>query len=347
MSLDYAATHRQADANAIDLAVRTREHLEDPGRLVGVDSDPVVTHGHDPSVAVAQCRELDPGRRFATELERVADHVLQHAAKLPAVSVDLRQLADFERRASGLQTRAQVLGDFGGEPPQRDPLDDQLASPCVDEHTVDQVPRPLGARPQPTQHVGRRRLLGAPLEQPDQKLDARDRLAHVVRHDFGIAAQLGLHAPLLGHVGEEVDQPVAELRGAVHEGPQHIAVPEGRVVGDLLDPRLTGVAHPDEGVEGAPPAHPRQRLQQRVAIARRRWHPEAAQHRGIAVTEDEVDDAPVVVAHRPQDPHRLGEAVEQGAKLRGSLRTEELDELRVLSPRLRIEGVPSGHGSRI
>jgi len=35
------------------------------------------------------------------------------------------------------------------------------------------------------QHVGRRRLLSAPLEQPDEHRDARDRLAQVVRDDVG------------------------------------------------------------------------------------------------------------------------------------------------------------------
>jgi hypothetical protein len=61
--------------------------------------------------------------------------------------VHLRQLPDLERRAGRLHAGGQVLGDFGGEPPQLDPLDAQLAGPCVDEHAVDQVPRPLGARP--------------------------------------------------------------------------------------------------------------------------------------------------------------------------------------------------------
>jgi hypothetical protein len=88
------------------------------------------------------------------------------------------------------------------------------------------------------------------------------------------------------------------------------------------------------------------RFEQRVVTTRRGWHPEGAQHRGIARAEGEIHDAPVVVAHRPQDPHCLGEAVEQGPKLRGTLRTEEVDELRVLSPRLGIEGVPFGHGQQ-
>jgi hypothetical protein len=83
-------------------------------------------------VTVAQCRELDPRRRLAAELERVADEVLQHAAQLSRVSVHLRQLSDLERRARRLQAGAQILGDFGGEPPQLDPLDAQLAGPCVD-----------------------------------------------------------------------------------------------------------------------------------------------------------------------------------------------------------------------
>jgi hypothetical protein len=219
------------------------------------------------------------------------------------------------------------------------------ARPCVDEHAVDQVPRTCGPRPQLAQHVGRRRLLGSALEQPDEHLYARDRLAQVVRDDVRIAAQLSFHAPLLGHVGEEVDDPVAELRGSVHEGSQHEAVPERRVVGELLDPRRTRVAHAHEGVEDATPAYLRYRLQQRVATAHRRRHPEAAQHRGIAVAEAEVDDAALRLSHRPEDPHRLREGVEQRPELNGTLRAEQLAELRILSPQL--EGVPLGHGSRI
>ena len=187
------------------------------------------------------------------------------------------------------------------------------------------------------QHVGRRRLLGAPLEHPDEQRDAGDRLVEVVRDHVGVAAQLGLHAPLPGHVGEEVDQPVAELGAPLDEGAEHVAVAERRVVGDLVDPRLAGLAHPDVGVEGAAAAHRRQRLQQRVAVPRRGRQPEGAQDRGVAVAEREVDDPAVVVAERPQHADRLGEAVEQRAELGRALLAEQLDELRILAPVLRLE----------
>ena len=69
----------------------------------------------------------------------------------------------------------------------------------------------------------------------------------VVRDHVGVAAQLGLHAPLLRDVGEEVDQAVAELDRALHERPEHVPVAERRVVGDLLDPRLARLADLDVG----------------------------------------------------------------------------------------------------
>jgi hypothetical protein len=79
-------------------------------------------------------------------------------------------------------------------------------------------------------------------------------------------------------------------------------------------------------------AHLRQRLQQRVAIARRGGQPEAPQDRRIAVAEVEVDDAAVGIAQRPQDADRLREAVEQRTEALSALRAEQRFELRVVSP---------------
>ena len=96
---------------------------------------------------------------------------------------------------------------------------------------------------QQPQDLGRRRLVGAALEQRDEVRDAGDRLAQVVGDDVGVAAQLGLHAPLLGDVGEEDDQPVAELGRALDERAEHVAVAERRVVGDLLRPTARRTSH--------------------------------------------------------------------------------------------------------
>ena len=49
---------------------------------------------------------------------------------------------------------------------------------------------------QQPQDLRRRRLAGAALEQRDEVRDPRDRLAQVVGDHVGVAAQLGLHAPL-------------------------------------------------------------------------------------------------------------------------------------------------------
>jgi hypothetical protein len=85
-------------------------------------------------------------------------------------------------------------------------------------------------------------------------------------------------------------------------------------------------------------AHARQRLQQRVALGCLGRDAEAAQHRRVAVAEGEVDDAPVVVAEGPEDPDRLREAVEQGAKAGRTLIAQERAELRVVSPAFRHSG---------
>ena len=60
--------------------------------------------------------------------------------------------------------------------------------------------------------------------------DAGDRLAQVVGDDVGEAAQLGLHAALLGDVGDEDEQAVAELGRAAQERPADVALAERRVV---------------------------------------------------------------------------------------------------------------------
>src|SRR4051812_48902665 len=91
VGLDDAAADGQADPYALGLVVRAREHAEDPARVVGLDARSVVTHGHDPSPAVAQRRHLDPWRRLATELQRVRDEVLKHAAQLPGITLDVGQ----------------------------------------------------------------------------------------------------------------------------------------------------------------------------------------------------------------------------------------------------------------
>jgi hypothetical protein len=157
-----------------------------------------------------------------------------------------------------------------------------------------------------------------------------------VRHDVGEAAQLGLHPPLRRHVGEEVDQSVPELGRALHEGAEHVAVAERGVVRDLLDPRVAGLADAHVVVEGTAAAHARQRLQQRVAIPGGGRQAERLQDRGIAVAEREVDDPALAVPHRPQDPHRLRKGVEQRAEAGRTRPAEELDELRIRSPWLRL-----------
>jgi hypothetical protein len=157
-----------------------------------------------------------------------------------------------------------------------------------------------------------------------------------VGHHVGEAAQLGLHPPLLGHVGEEDHQPIAEPHGSLHEGSEHVSVAEGVVVGDLLHPRLPRLAHAHVLVEGAAAAHPRKRLEQRVALGRRRGQAERPQHREVAVPEVEVGDLPGGVPDRPQDPNRLGKGLEQRSEAGGAALPEELDELRVLAPGLRV-----------
>ena len=192
------------------------------------------------------------------------------------------------------------------------------------------------ARPQQPEHVRRRRLRGPPLQQRDEHGHSGHRLAQVVRHHVGVAAQVRLHPPLLGHVGKEHHQSVAELHDALDEGAEHVAVAERRVVGHLSDPGGARVADLDIRAKGPAPAHPRQRLQQRVAIPRGGREPEGTQHGRIAVAEREVGDPPLRVPPRPEDSHRLRERVEQRPKAGGALLAEERHQLRVLAPDLLV-----------
>ena len=98
-----------------------------------------------PFRAVAQGRELDPKRGLVSELERVSDQVQEHAAQLPSVTVDLRQLADDERRPGALKPRAEIGADLADHRLQRDALGAQLARLRVGEDPVDQVACPPGA----------------------------------------------------------------------------------------------------------------------------------------------------------------------------------------------------------
>ena len=218
-------------------------------------------------------------------------------------------------------------------------LSRQLARARVREDALDQLPPSSRAGPELVQNLGRRRLLGALLQHRHEDRDPGEGLAQVVRDDVRVRLQLGLHPPLLAHVVEEDDHAVAELRGAVEERAEHVAVAERRVVRHLVDERATRVAHLGVGAERLAAPHRGQRLEERVAIRGLRGDPEAAQHRGVAVLEREVDDPARGVAYGPQDADGLGEPVEQPAKARGAALAEHLDELRVLAPGLRLEVV--------
>ena len=281
-------------------------------------------------------RDLDARRAVAVELHRVADQVLQHAAQLARVAVDLGQRADLERRARRLQAGAQIGGHLAHDVVEGHAVALQLARARVGQDAVDQLARALGAVAQQPQDLRRRRLVGAALEQRDEVRDPRDGLAKVVGDHVGVAAQLGLHAPLRGDVGEKDDQPVAEPRGALDERAEHVAVAERRVIGDLLDPRLAGVAHPHVRVERPAAAHLRERLEKRVAIAHRRGQTELAHDRWVAIAELEVGDRTLLVAQGPEDADRFRKAVEQGTEARGALLAEQCRELRVVSPGLRF-----------
>ena len=128
--------------------------------------------------------------------------------------------------------------------------------------------------------------------------------------------------------------PSPSLRDALDERAEHVAVAERRVVVTSWTHGRPDSQTRDVLVERVAAAHRRQRLEQRVAVARGGRQPERPQDRRVAVAEAEVDDPPVAVANGPQDADQLGEAVQQGAELRRALGAEELDELRILPPRL-------------
>jgi hypothetical protein len=300
VGLQHAPAHRQPDPRAARARVPSREHAEDPRGAVRVHPHAVVADGDHPLLAVGLGRHLHPRRVLSAELHCVGEQVLEHAAQLGRVAFHLGQRAVHPERGTGLlQLRAHLLDHLGQQPVQGDRLYLELAEARVREHGVDQLTGVAGALAKLAQDVGRRRLLAASLEQPRQQLDVRDRPAQVVSDHVGVAPQVRLHAALVRDVGQEHDQAVAELRDAQDVGAEHVAVAERRVVGDLLDPRLAGVADAHVLVEGTAAAHLRQGLEQRVAVGRRRGQARAPHHGGVAVAEGEVRDRPTLAADRP------------------------------------------------
>jgi hypothetical protein len=152
----------------------------------------------------------------------------------------------------------------------------------------------------------------------------------------GVAAQLGLHPPLRGHVGDEDDQAVAQLGRAAQDRALDVAVAERRVEGDLVAQRLAGLADAHVRREPAVLAHDRQRFEQRVAPPLRARQLEHAHDHRVAVAELEVDDRPVVVANRPQQADAVRVAVEDRAEAVGPLLAEQRFEVRILAPGLRF-----------
>jgi hypothetical protein len=88
-----------------------------------------VAHRHNPLLTVAHGRNLDPQRRFAAEPRRVLEQVLKHAAQLPSVTLNLRELTHLKRRAGLIQPPAQILGRFSHELAEHDGLPAQIARP--------------------------------------------------------------------------------------------------------------------------------------------------------------------------------------------------------------------------
>ena len=283
----------------------------------------------------------DARRRLAAELHRVADEVLQHAAQLAGIAVDLGQGSHLERRAELVEARPQVGRHVAHHAVEGDALALQLAGARVVEDGVDELACALGARAQQREHLGRRRLARMALEQRDEVGDPGDRLAQVMGDHVGVAAQLGLHPPLAGHVRDEDDQAVAELGRAPQDVALDVAVAERRVEVDLVAQRLARVADAHVRVEMAVVAHDRQRLEQRVAPALRARELEHAHDHRVAVAELEVDDAAALAADRPQQPDAVREPVEHRAKALRALLAEQGVEMRIFVPRLGLDHGPS------
>jgi hypothetical protein len=187
------------------------------------------------------------------------------------------------------------------------------------------------------------RLVAPPAQQRDEVGDARHRLAQVVSHHVGVGAQLGLRAPVRGHVGHEDDEPVAELGHAPRERPLDATLAEGDVEGQLVGVGLARVAHARVGGELAAAHHLGQHAQQRGVRVQRRLQGEEPHDLGVAVADAEVLDDAVGAAHRPQQAHRVGQPVEHRAQRGGARRTQQRVERRILPPRFRLR---IGHAPR-
>ena len=331
---DQVSLRRLMDEVSTDLGPR----LQESGAVLDVrelpevrgDADPVVADGDDPVVGARVAADLDPRRRLAAELHRVDHQVLQDAPQESCVAADLGQLTHLEHRAGFLQPRAEVRADLVHQPPQADLVALDLAGARVVQNAVDELARAGDRLAQELQRARVGRLADAALEQRHDRVHGRDRLAEVVGDGVRVAAQLGLHAPLLRDVVEHDDEPVAQLGRAAQERATGVPVAEGRVEGDLVDHRHARLADLDVQLEGALVAHRRHRLQQRVAPPHVLGHGEQVEDSRIAVAELEVGDPPVAVADRPQQSHRLRVGVEHRPHRRGSLDAQELIERRIL-----------------
>ena len=217
--LDDPPAHCEADAASLHAPLEAGEHREDTPRVLAVDPDAVVLHGHDPLFAAALRNDLDARRVLAAELQRVPDEVLHDPSELSRVGPNLREVAHDERPPRLGELGAEIGGDGVCDVLEGDALEHELARARVVEHPVHELARSVGGRPQLLQHVGRRRLVRPELQHLDEQRDPGERRAQVVRDDVGVGDELGLHPAARGDVVEEHDHAVAEPCCAVGNVP--------------------------------------------------------------------------------------------------------------------------------
>ena len=89
--------------------VQALEDQEDAILVLRVDADAVVAHGEQPMVSLPAGVHVDLRRRFAAELQRVADEVLEQLGQLRRVGPDGRQFAVRDFGSCLLDARVEVV----------------------------------------------------------------------------------------------------------------------------------------------------------------------------------------------------------------------------------------------
>jgi hypothetical protein len=151
---------------------------------------------------------------------------------------------------------------------------------------------------------------GVPMRDAPLAVGADDRVVGGL-DDGGHQLGGGLGAPQIAHVAVGDEDAVSQLHGAHLEHTRDARAADEAVELDLHLPGRAGLDHVAVGLERAGVAEGRHEVQQPVVDDLVDPHPADALEGRVGVDGEEVDDRPVVVAHRGEHAQSVGELVER------------------------------------